>query len=174
MTSDRERDGLLPGTAPASAPPRLDQRQLPPDVPAIGEVIADKYRVERVLGAGGMGVVVAAQHLQLDTRVALKFLLPGTLKNPDAAARFSQEARAAVRITNEHVARVLDVGTLGNGHAGSAPCVAGPGNSSSAFSTTCSGSVGPGTDTCDVPSGDLDCDAVGLLVSYNSLASRHP
>jgi serine/threonine-protein kinase len=88
---------------------------LPPDAPAVGQVLAGKYRIERVLGAGGMGVVVAAQHLQLDTRVAIKFLLPGTLRNPDAEARFAREARAAVRITNEHVARVLDVGTLETG-----------------------------------------------------------
>jgi serine/threonine-protein kinase len=62
-----------------------------------------------------MGVVVGARHLQLDTRVAIKFLLPGTLTDSDAMARFSREARAAVRITNEHVARVLDVGELEDG-----------------------------------------------------------
>src|SRR5271165_1232509 len=111
MTVDRDRDGRLPGTAPAN--PRPDQRHA--DAPAVGEIIADKYRVERVLGAGGMGVVVAAHHLQLDRLVAIKFLLPGTLKNADAVARFTREAQAAVRITNEHVARVLDVGSLKNG-----------------------------------------------------------
>jgi hypothetical protein len=80
-----------------------------------GDVLAGKYRVERVLGAGGMGVVVAAYHLQLDERVALKFLLPEALGNPEAVARFAREARAAVKIKNEHVARVIDVGTLANG-----------------------------------------------------------
>ncbi len=80
-----------------------------------GDVLAGKYRVERVLGVGGMGVVVAAHHLQLDQRVALKFLLPGALCNAEAVARFSREARAAVRIKSEHVARVTDVGTLPNG-----------------------------------------------------------
>jgi len=44
-----------------------------------GDVIARKYRVERVLGAGGMGVVVAAWHIALDQRVAIKFLLPEML-----------------------------------------------------------------------------------------------
>jgi eukaryotic-like serine/threonine-protein kinase len=80
-----------------------------------GEILAGKYRVERVLGVGGMGVVVAARHLQLDTRVAIKFLLPSMLGNEEAVARFANEARRAVKIQSEHVARVLDVGTLDNG-----------------------------------------------------------
>lgn len=80
-----------------------------------GQVLAGKYRVERVLGEGGMGVVVAARHLQLDERVALKFMRPEALTNSDAVARFAREARAAVKIKSEHVARVSDVGTLENG-----------------------------------------------------------
>jgi serine/threonine-protein kinase len=83
--------------------------------PPAGTIIAGKYRVERVLGTGGMGVVVAAHHLQLDTTVAIKFLLHGAVKGPDAIARFKREARAAVKIGNEHVARVFDVGTLDTG-----------------------------------------------------------
>ncbi len=80
-----------------------------------GDVIAGKYRVDRVLGAGGMGVVVAATHQQLDQRVALKFLLPEVAAHEDLVARFLREARAAVKIHSEHVSRVLDVGTLGTG-----------------------------------------------------------
>jgi serine/threonine protein kinase len=80
-----------------------------------GDVLAGKYRVDRVLGAGGMGVVVAAQHLGLDTRVAVKLLLPEMLAHSDIVARFAREARAAAKITNEHVARVFDVGALENG-----------------------------------------------------------
>jgi len=80
-----------------------------------GQILAGKYRVERVLGVGGMGVVVAATHLQLDTKVALKFLLPTMLGNQEVVGRFAREARAAVKIQSEHVARVLDVGTLENG-----------------------------------------------------------
>jgi serine/threonine-protein kinase len=83
--------------------------------PEPGEVLAEKYRVERVLGVGGMGVVVAAHHLQLDERVALKFLLPETTLNAEAVKRFIREARAAVKIKTDHVARVSDVGTLDNG-----------------------------------------------------------
>ncbi len=80
-----------------------------------GSVLAGKYRVERVLGVGGMGVVVAARHLDLDYKVAIKFLLPALLEDHECVARFAREARAAVKITSEHVARVLDVGTLENG-----------------------------------------------------------
>jgi serine/threonine protein kinase len=82
---------------------------------AAGEILADKYRVERVLGVGGMGVVVEARHLELDERVAIKFLLPTMLLDANAVARFQREARAAVRIKSEHVARVFDVGRLTNG-----------------------------------------------------------
>ena len=89
---------------------------MPSEAPVrAGEVLAGKYRVERVLGLGGMGVVVAAMHIQLEERVAIKFLLPEALQNPDTVARFAREARAAVRIKNEHVARVSDVGTLDSG-----------------------------------------------------------
>src|SRR5882672_4730972 len=80
-----------------------------------GEILARKYRVERVLGQGGMGVVVAARHVELDELVALKFLLPEALSEPEAVARFLKEARAAVRIKSEHVARVHDVGQLDSG-----------------------------------------------------------
>ena len=80
-----------------------------------GTLLAQKYRVERVLGKGGMGYVVEARHVALDERVALKFLLPEYAEHPEASARFQREARAAVKIKSEHVARVLDVATLENG-----------------------------------------------------------
>ena len=80
-----------------------------------GDILAGKYRVERVLGAGGMGVVVAAMHLQLDQRVALKFVLPEAITSQEAIERFSREARAAAKLKSDHVARVIDVGTLENG-----------------------------------------------------------
>ncbi len=92
----------------------MDVKAASPGV-AAGDVLAGKYRVERVLGQGGMGVVVAAHHLQLDEKVALKFLLPEALGNPEALARFEREARAAVKIKSEHVARVSDVGRLDSG-----------------------------------------------------------
>jgi serine/threonine-protein kinase len=80
-----------------------------------GDILAGKYRVERVLGQGGMGIVVAAHHIHLDEKVALKFLLPDALRSPEAVGRFLREARAAVKIKCEHVARVSDVGTLPSG-----------------------------------------------------------
>ena len=80
-----------------------------------GDVLAGKYRVERVLGTGGMGVVVAARHLQLDQLGALKFVLPSSLVDARVTQRFLREAKAAVRLKSEHVAKVLDVGTLETG-----------------------------------------------------------
>jgi serine/threonine-protein kinase len=80
-----------------------------------GDIVAGKYRIERVLGRGGMGFVLEATHLQLDQKVALKFLLPEVAANPEVVGRFVREARAAVKIQSEHVARVLDVGTLDSG-----------------------------------------------------------
>jgi serine/threonine-protein kinase len=77
---------------------------------APGDVVLGKYRVEHVLGSGGMGVVVAARHLELDQPVALKFILPHALAGKGSVERFMREARAAVRLKSEHVARVYDVG----------------------------------------------------------------
>jgi serine/threonine-protein kinase len=78
-------------------------------------MIAGKYRVERVLGQGGMGVVVVAMHDELDQRVAIKFLLPEAVKDAEWVARFSREAKAAAKIRSEHVVRVFDVGKLPDG-----------------------------------------------------------
>ncbi|HEY1954999.1 MAG TPA: protein kinase [Polyangiaceae bacterium] len=80
-----------------------------------GDVLSGKFRVERVLGVGGMGVVVAATHLQLGQLVALKFMLRQALQYPDNVARFEREARAAVRLRSDHVAKVTDVGRLDDG-----------------------------------------------------------
>src|SRR4029079_1744928 len=80
-----------------------------------GDLLAGKYRVERVLGEGGMGYVVAAIHEQLEQRVAVKLLIEELAEDPDAVERFLREARASVRIQSEHVARVIDVGELADG-----------------------------------------------------------
>ncbi|WP_437636934.1 protein kinase domain-containing protein [Sorangium sp. So ce854] len=78
-----------------------------------GDVIAGKYRVDHVLGRGGMGMVVAASHLVLPHRVAIKLLVSDG--NPALVQRFLREARAAARLDGEHVVRVLDVGELESG-----------------------------------------------------------
>jgi serine/threonine protein kinase len=80
-----------------------------------GEIVGDRYRVRGLLGRGGMGYVLEAEHLQLGHRVALKFLASGFCKNPRAVERFMREGRSAVRIESEHVARMLDVGQLDSG-----------------------------------------------------------
>ncbi|MGD0679016.1 MAG: serine/threonine-protein kinase, partial [Polyangiaceae bacterium] len=80
-----------------------------------GEILDGKYRVDRVLGVGGMGAVVAAYDVRLETKVAIKFLLPHVLANRESLTRFSDEAKREAMIPSEHIARVLNVGTLDNG-----------------------------------------------------------
>ena len=82
-----------------------------------GDVLAAKYRIEGVIGAGGMGVVVSAMHLELEQRVALKFLLPQAATNDELVGRFVREAKASVKLKGTHVAKVLDVGRMDDGRA---------------------------------------------------------
>jgi eukaryotic-like serine/threonine-protein kinase len=81
----------------------------------IGNVLLGKYRIERTLGEGGMGVVALAHHIQLDQPVAIKFLRPEVVANQQVVKRFLREAQAAVKLKSEHVCKVYDVGTLENG-----------------------------------------------------------
>lgn len=78
-------------------------------------MVADKYRVVGLLGAGGMGFVLAADNVALHQRVAMKFLAPEAARDMEAVQRFLREARASVRIRSEHVAQVFDVGTTKEG-----------------------------------------------------------
>ena len=80
-----------------------------------GDILLNKYRIDRLLGMGGMGVVVAATHLGLQQRVAIKFMLASKVAAREQYERFLREARAAVRLKSEHVARVSDVGTMESG-----------------------------------------------------------
>lgn len=104
-----------PSAPPADAwrPARALAKAASPLTP--GTVIAEKYRVEEVLGSGGMGVVVGAHHLELDRKVAVKLLLPAAREVPGAVARFLREGRAAARLRSEHVAQALDAGVLPDG-----------------------------------------------------------
>ncbi|HKU44234.1 MAG TPA: protein kinase [Polyangiales bacterium] len=101
-------DWRASGGGEAVATPGLD----PSDLPRIGDVIADKYRVDGVLGRGGMGVVLSARHLELGHRVAIKVLRSN---DPHAAERFLREAQTAVQLKGEHIVRVFDLGRLSAG-----------------------------------------------------------
>src|SRR3954451_15743102 len=86
------------------------------NVPEAGQVFAGKYAVEAVVGRGGMGVVFAARHLELEERVAIKLILSDDgPKALDFVARFVREAKLASKIKNEHVVRVIDVARLDTG-----------------------------------------------------------
>jgi serine/threonine protein kinase len=74
-----------------------------------GDTLAGKYQIERIIGRGSMGIVMAARHIHLDEHVAIKIMLPDAVSQGEHIARFLREARAASRIKNEHVARVMDV-----------------------------------------------------------------
>jgi eukaryotic-like serine/threonine-protein kinase len=76
-----------------------------------GDVIAGKYEVVERLGAGGMGVVVAARHLQLGQMVAIKLLHPKATVDELSLGRFQREGKAAAALRSDHVARTLDIGT---------------------------------------------------------------
>jgi serine/threonine-protein kinase len=78
-----------------------------------GDLVAGKYRVERVIGNGGMGQVVAARHVELGNLFAIKVLRPND--DEQALVRFMREAQAIARIQNEHVVRVHDVGQTDRG-----------------------------------------------------------
>ena len=84
-------------------------------MPKVGDLIAGKYRLEKVAGEGGMGIVYAAQHLVLRQRVAVKVLLPDAATSEMVVERFAREAQAAARIQSEHVARVMDAGSTATG-----------------------------------------------------------
>jgi serine/threonine-protein kinase len=81
----------------------------------IGSVVAGKYKIERLLGEGGMGVVMAARHVQLGKLVAIKVMRANLLVDPSAAQRFVREARAASRLRSEHIVGVIDLDTLPDG-----------------------------------------------------------
>jgi serine/threonine-protein kinase len=79
-------------------------------MPKVGDVIADKYTIEQLIGLGGMGAVFAATHKFTGKRVALKWMLPELAQDVDAVQRFMREAHAAGRINHPNVVDVYDVG----------------------------------------------------------------
>lgn len=98
-----------------SLPP---QSELPPSqcrIAPVGAILSGKYRIESVLGVGGMGVVVAARHLGLDQLYAIKLLDSQGAARPEVVERLMVEGRAAARLMSPHTARVFDVGRLDDG-----------------------------------------------------------
>src|SRR5882672_3540925 len=80
-----------------------------------GDMIAGKYRVEGVLGAGGMAIVLSATQLDLERLVAIKVMRSELAEVPGAVERLLLEAKLTARFRNEHICKVLDVGTLADG-----------------------------------------------------------
>jgi eukaryotic-like serine/threonine-protein kinase len=110
--------GPAPPGGVVSARRRLraaSQRVTPDPGVEPGTVLAGRYRVDRVIGRGGMGIVVKATHVQLEHPVAIKLLQPGLVHRGEVVQRFLREAQLASRLTSEHVARVIDLGTLDSG-----------------------------------------------------------
>jgi serine/threonine protein kinase len=83
--------------------------------PYLGQVLDEKYRLERLLGRGGMGAVYLATHLGTERYVALKLITPQFMRNAEFVARFKREARAAGRLRHPNV---VDVTDFGFAHAG--------------------------------------------------------
>jgi serine/threonine protein kinase len=84
--------------------------QLPPEESFEGRTVAGKYLVGPLVGSGGMGTVWLGQHLQLGTRVAIKFIRPQFAERADARRRFEIEARAAASVDSKHAVKVYDYG----------------------------------------------------------------
>ena len=84
--------------------------------PMLGQVLDNKYRLEKCIGLGGMATVYLATRLQIGDEVAVKVLNPDSLKNPLAVARFRREAQAAARIRHNAVVTIHDMGTLPEGN----------------------------------------------------------
>src|SRR4051812_26274746 len=100
-------------TESASRPTSSDHRLLAPVHE--GQTLAEKYLVGKLIDIGGMGAVFEAGDPRLDRRVAIKVLCPRLVASATAAERFKREARAATRITSEHVVKVLEIGDLQDG-----------------------------------------------------------
>jgi serine/threonine-protein kinase len=75
-----------------------------------GQVIAGRYRIERLLARGGSGAVFVAEQLSTDAKVALKLLLPHILESEEARRRFEFEAKVAGRVQSEFIVRTIDAG----------------------------------------------------------------
>jgi diguanylate cyclase (GGDEF)-like protein len=96
--------------------PPMEMTDDQPD-PLLGMTVDGKYRIERVLGVGGMATVYAAVRLQIGDMAAIKVLSLESKSVPLAVARFQREVRAAARIKHPNVVSIYDFGTLPDGRA---------------------------------------------------------
>ncbi len=94
---------------------RPQSPQTLPRIPAVGELVNGKYRVEGMAGVGGMGIVLSAKHEELGHRVAIKVLASDEETNTDAVERFLREGRVVASLQSDHVVRIYDVGKLESG-----------------------------------------------------------
>jgi serine/threonine protein kinase len=110
-TGGERKDGGSPSRRPGE---RLSTRPGGPES-LIGVVVAGRYRVERLIGEGGMGAVYHAEHVLMRKRFALKVLHPEMGRLPEVVARFEREAMAAAHIEHPNVAGATDFGKLDDG-----------------------------------------------------------
>ncbi|HSC86891.1 MAG TPA: serine/threonine-protein kinase [Polyangiaceae bacterium] len=100
---------------PANSPPVEGTHSAPWAAKWVGEIVADRYRIDRLIGEGAMGAVFRAEHIHMQKLVALKVLHRETNANPEVVKRFEREAIAAGRIVHPHVATAQDFGQLADG-----------------------------------------------------------
>jgi tRNA A-37 threonylcarbamoyl transferase component Bud32 len=86
-------------------------------VGSVPKVIENKYRLEQLLGRGGMGAVYRARDMRLDRLVAIKVVRSELLGDPDARARFRREAQIVAHLHHPSIVAIYDYGTLANGGA---------------------------------------------------------
>src|SRR5438270_13678142 len=83
--------------------------------PLLGQTLAGKYKIEKLIKRGGMGAVYRGKHVLMDKTVAIKVLRPALAVDDELVARFSREAKAAWRISHPHAGSVTDVGQAEHG-----------------------------------------------------------
>ncbi|HEY4158395.1 MAG TPA: serine/threonine-protein kinase, partial [Polyangiaceae bacterium] len=94
--------------SPERSEPGTSRDESGPQAARVGQIVAGKYRIERLIGRGGMGEVYEARHLVVGRRFAIKFLQERRALAPDSATRFLLEAQAAGALDSEHITAVLD------------------------------------------------------------------
>src|ERR1700736_365624 len=80
-----------------------------------GQTVAGKYRLNHLLGTGGMAAVWSATNVFTERQFAIKFMLPSLSRTPEAARRFLMEAKASARINHPNIIEVIDVGQSEDG-----------------------------------------------------------